>query len=390
MAVRKINGHWYVDFRWQNERLRRLSPSNTKGGAEAYETQLRQLVAQHRTIKEAMAALNPKAGVKVPTFAAFAERWLREYVMVENKRSEQYTKRLVLRAHLLPAFGRLQLTEITTAEVDRFKRQALNAGLKPKSVNNYLTILSKCLKTAMDWEVIEAMPRVRLLKTLMPDFRYLSEPELQALISAADGVWQAAILFGARTGLRFSELSALRWEDVDLEQRLVTVRRGRVLGEFESPKNYRIRHIRLITEVVEMLRRRSRGPTGLVFTFQDRVLSPKAASRHLHTICKRAGSVPHGWHVLRHTFASHLAQKGASLQALQRLLGHSSITMVLRYAHLSSSYLAETMQLLEPTRKLWAASGQPEQESASSTPPREPVPGADSPLTGAKKDHALA
>ncbi len=390
MAVRKIKGAWYVDFRWQTERVRKLSPLNTKGGAETYETQLRQLVAQHRTIKDALAALKPKVEVRVPTFAAFAERWLREYVTVENKRSEQYTKRLVLRTHLLPTFGHLQLSEITTAEVDRFKRQALDTGLKAKSVNNYLTILSKCLKTAMDWDVIEAMPRVRLLKAPMPDFRYLSEAELQQLISAADGVWQDAILFDARTGLRFSEFSALHWEDVDLEQRLVTVRRGRVLGEFESPKNYRIRHIRLVTEVVEMLRRRPRGPTGLVFTFQDRVLSPKAASRHLHAICKRAGSAPHGWHVLRHTFASHLAQKGASLQALQRLLGHSSMTMVLRYAHLSSTYLAETMQLLEPTGKLWAASGQPEQESASSIPPNESVPGADSPLPEAKKDHALA
>ncbi len=379
-----------MDFCWQNERLRKLSPSNTKGGAAAYETQLRQLVAQHRTIKDALVALKPKVEVKVPTFAAFVERWLREYVTVENKRSEQYTKQLVLRTHLLPAFGRLQLTEITTAEVDRFKRKLLDAGLKAKSVNNYLTILSKCLKTAMDWEVIEATPRVRLLKAPMPDFRYLSEPELQRLVSAADDVWRDAILFDALTGLRFSELSALRWEDIDLEQRLVTVRRGRVLGEIESPKNYRIRHIRLITEVVEMLRRRSRGPTGLVFTFQDRVLSPKAASRHLHAICKRAGSAPHGWHVLRHTFASRLAQKGASLQALQRLLGHSSITMVLRYAHLSSNYLAETMQLLEPSQKLSAASRQLEQESGSFLPSNWSVSRADSPLLEAKKDHALA
>lgn len=390
MAVRKISGSWYVDFRWQNERLRKLSPSNTKGGAEAYEIQLRQLVAQHGSIKKAVAALSPITQNEVPTFAAFSERWLREYVAVENKRSEQYTKRLALRAHLLPAFGHLRLTEITTADIDRFKGDLLDKGLKAKSVNNYVTILSKCLKTAVEWDVIATTPRIRLLKSPAPDFRYLSEIELRQLVAVADGVWRDMILFAARTGLRFSELSALDWSDVDFERRQVTVRRGRVLRAFESPKNYRIRHVPLTSEIIELLRRRYTGSARLVFTYMDQVICPQTAIRHLHAICERAKSPRHGWHVLRHTFASLLAQQGATLQALQRLLGHSSITMVMRYAHLSQNYLIETMRLLEPAHKLWAVSGQTGHEFTSATPSCELIPRADSLLIEAKRDHASA
>lgn len=391
MAVRKIKGSWWVDFHFGHERLRKRSPLNSKGGAEAYEVQLRQLVATHGTVPKALQALTPKAPVVLVTFAEFAAQWMRDYVAVNNKSSEQYTKHIVLRSHLLPVFGRLSLAEITVAEIDRFKGRAIAAGLKAKSVNNYVTILRTCLATAVEWGLLVALPRIHLLKAPMPGFRYLSEGELAALEAAADGVWRDLIVFAARTGLRISELIALEWPDIDLVNRLVTVRRGCVRGHLDSPKNYRIRHVPLTTEVVAILApHQSTG--GLVFTHQGRPVSPKTAHVHLHTICRRANLAPHGWHVFRHTFASLLAQRGASLQALKELLGHSSLTMVLRYAHLAPSYLAETIRLLEapaPAR-LWATGCQPEH---SERLPALSLIASEAPhswLNPASKDHACA
>lgn len=359
MAVTKVKGSWWVDFSYNADRLRKRSPLNTRSGAAAFEGQLRHLVARHGTVRAALAALEPEVREKAMCFARFAERWMRDYVSVHNKHSEQYTKHLVLRTRLIPAFGALDLASITTAEVDRFKRKTMESALKPKSINNYLTILRKCLGTAVDWGLLSALPNIRLLKAPAPGFRYLTTEEVVALATAAEGVWHDMIVFAAQTGLRFSELTALEWTDIDVKNRIVSVRRGRVMRQISSPKNYRVRHVPLSTAVLVALEGRRRGE-GLVFSYHDRPISSQTAIVYLHAACCRAGIAPHGWHVLRHTFASHLAQRGASLQALKELLGHSSITMVLRYAHLAPNYLAETIRLLEPAPLGMAAGRQPE------------------------------
>ncbi len=382
MAVRKIKGSWWVDFMYQSERLRRRSPSNTKAGAEAFEVHLRQTVATHGSVKTALAALTFRDEAMPVTFAVFAERWQREYVAVNNKPSERYTKQIVLRTHLVPMFGQLPLSAITLAKVDQFKQRALERGLAPKSVNNYLTILRKCLSTAVEWEVLAVVPRIRLLKVATPGFRYLSDAEVAALVTAAYGVWRDMILVGARTGLRFSEMSALDWSDLDLRNGLLTVRHGRVLGQVSSPKNNRIRHVPLTADVRAALAPRQTA-TGLVFENAGRPVAPQTASVRLHAICERAGIKPHGWHVLRHTFASHLAQRGASLQAIKELLGHSSLTMVLRYAHLAPEYLAQTIRLLDaaPPLRFTAARCQPESNSRLPEPQPELMRQAISGLT---------
>ena len=67
----------------------------------------------------------------------------------------------------------------------------------------------------------------------------------------------------------------------------------------------------------------------------------------LKTVCRRANLRPISWHVLRHTFASHLVMKGAALKTVQELLGHATIDMTMRYAHLSPEVKRDTVDLLD-------------------------------------------
>lgn len=382
MAVRKINGHWYVDFRWQNERLRRLSPSNTKGGAEAYETQLRQLVAQHRTIKDALAALKPEEESRAPFFKDFVDRWLLNYVDVHNRPSERRKKRLTLKRDLLPAFGAKRLDEIRAADIGAFSRDQLERGLKAKTVNNRLSLLRTCLTTAIEWEELKDLPRVKFLRTPPPETKFVREEDAEKLLAVCPPApWRELVLTAIRTGLRFNELIALEWTAVNLDTATLQVLRGEVEGHVDAPKNNRFRTIPLTSDVVAALQSLPRVHAR-VFTYQGRSLKYTNAYKHLAKFSKLAG-IPHtSWHPLRHTFATHLYAKGAYLKSVQDLMGHSTINMTMRYTHVVPEVLRATVNLLDPGSKpLWAVSGQQGAQSVPQRFSRHSPPTTESSLT---------
>src|SRR5262249_35485125 len=106
---------------------------------------------------------------------------------------------------------------------------------------------------------------------------------------------------------------------------------------------------------------RRRESTGYVFTNAlGRPLNHSWLTYYLDKACQKAGLRRITWHVLRHTFASHLAMRGVPLNTVQALLGHSTIMMTMRYAHVAPSTLRSAIDLLNPKRHYAAASfGQP-------------------------------
>lgn len=147
------------------------------------------------------------------------------------------------------------------------------------------------------------------------------------------------------------ELTALDWGDVDLQKKTITVRRALVRNIMVSPKSNKIRHLPLTDELCLLLSKREKKK-GFLFTDNNgQPFKAECARRTLHRICEKGGVKIVGWDTLRHTFASHLAEAGASMRAIQELLGHSDIKMTMRYAHLSSSTLRRTIKLLEPDAK---------------------------------------
>ena len=92
----------------------------------------------------------------------------------------------------------------------------------------------------------------------------------------------------------------------------------------------------------------ARARTGYVFLdASKRPFDHQRLKVRLAGVCKRAGLRRIGWHTLRHTFASHLAMRGVPLGAVQALLGHSTITTTMRYAHLAPSTLRTAIDLLD-------------------------------------------
>lgn len=273
---------------------------------------------------------------RVPTVAEFATDYIETYAKTNNKPSEVRSKEMHLKHHVLPEFGKLALDAVTKPRIEKFKAKKLEQGLKPKSVNNSLAVLSGLLSVAVEWDLIPAKPKVKLLKDADPEFDFLEFEELDRLVAAAEEPWRSVITVAARTGLRPGEWRALRWVDVDLVGRKIVVRQNRVNGQEGTPKNGRKRTVDLSEQAVAALRRHKhlRGP--YVFCREDGTpLDEPECRAPLRRASRLAGLREVNWYTLRHTFASHLAMRGVPLRAIQELMGHATVTMTLRYAHLS-------------------------------------------------------
>jgi len=330
MSIYKNKNKYWISIYYGNQRFRMASPENTKAGAMAYEASLRQKLARGEPIIE-----EPEHNEVVPTFKEFSEKWFEVYVKTNNKYSEILNKESLLRAHLNPFFGEKLLDKISALDIESYKAKKLKDGQASKSVNNHLIALSKCLKVAQEWEVIENVPRIKLLKVEPQKFDFLSIEECQLLLDNCDGVLREMILFGLKTGLRFGELIALEWNDISLSNNLMTVQRSISRGRLGSTKSNKIRYVPLLEDISQMLSSRVRK-SGYVFDREDKKpLNPALCLRWLHRACARAGLRRIGWHALRHTFASNLAQNGVSVVLIKELLGHADIKTTMRYSHLT-------------------------------------------------------
>jgi integrase len=344
MGVRKLKHAWWVDFQIDGVRYRKRSPENSRSGAVAYETIVRQRLARGEPIRQS--AKEPE-----PTFEEFSWRWFNTYVKSNNKHSEQLSKKYALSSSLVPFFGHMPVRQIKSYDIERYKAQQLQHGFKNKTIANRLTILNKCLVTAYEWLELEgAPPKIKWLRWAPPEVDYLSPDECKLLLSHAEGTIFEMVLMALRTGMRQGELRALQWSSMDWLTRSVAVRHSRDDHQrlLVPPKNGRTRHIPLDTDVYTLLHARKRG-TGYVFLASD---GQPFTSDRLHDAMQRllrqAKFRRIGWHTLRHTFASLLAMRGVPLPAIKELLGHATITTTMRYAHVSPSTLRAAIEMLNP------------------------------------------
>jgi len=353
MAVRKDtrDGTWRyrVVVKLPNERLIRISGTpqiNTKAAAEIAEREHIQRVLSKPSVTGSPAK-------EVPTLTKFATEFLETYVASNNKPSEIESKRMILRRHLIPFFGPKRLDQIKQREIEAYKSRKKRTedgveGLSPKTINNHLTVLRKMLSLSAEWELIPNVPPVKWMKVPAPEFDFLTFEEAEKIEKHAPGEWRAMIALALATGLRLGELLALQWGDLDLVHGRVLVRRAVARGTVGTPKSGRSREVPLHDRVVQVMKKHRHLRGELVFCDMDgRMFTKGACKCPLWTACRRAELRLIGWHVLRHTFASHLAMRGAPLKAIQELLGHASIEMTMRYAHLSPDVKRDAVRLLE-------------------------------------------
>ncbi len=295
---------------------------------------------------------------EVPTLEEFKTRFLDSYARANRQKPSGIAqKEIVLRVHLVPFLGKKRLDAISNEDVQRLKQHLGKKAVK--TVNNVLTVLSKLLKVAVEWDVIDRLPcTVRLLKTPSGSMRFWEFDEYARLVEAArtiDARALLAILLGGEAGLRAGEIRALEWKDVDWTQRHLRVERSDWRGHVTTTKGNRSRFVPMTTRLLAALQQHRHLRSLRVLCEADGRPLTANALVHLVEQATRAAGLTKGRkpkgagpHVLRHTFCSHLAMRSAPARAIQELAGHRDLTTTQRYMHLGAATLDSAIRLLEP------------------------------------------
>jgi integrase len=292
-----------------------------------------------------------------------------------QKPSTIAAKEMILRLHLKPLLGGQRLDAITNEDVQRLKTTL--SAKAPKTVNNALTVLSTLLKAAVEWSVIERMPcTIRMLKVSKSSVAFHDFDVYERLVEAAfrtDPQTHLIILLGGEAGLRLGEMIALQWPDVDLDKRQLCIQRSDWHGQVTATKNGRLRHIPLTKRLTTALREHRHLRSSLVLCDdKSQPILRRTVQNWVRRAARRGKVQNSGVHVLRHTFCSHLAMKGAPARAIQELAGHADLSTTQRYMHLSPAAIEGAIRLLDQPfsdhgRGDIVETGDPKSVSASET-----------------------
>ena len=328
---------------------------------------------------------------KLKTLRAFIENKYKQWVIVEKKWGEGTVNRICLNFSWLldRPMCEIDVNTIENWRAERAKKDKTGKELKDKkksasTINRDIASLRSALTKAVEWKIIDKHPLAGL-KPLKTDdnakIRYLSSDEESRLRSALDerqrklvnqrvsaNTWRKErrhplkpdlskvtypdhlkpmFLLSINTGIRQGELFKLRWENVDFANRLLTIAGS-------TAKTQKTRHIPLNEEAYTVLTEWKKQESKSVLVFTGKNNEPfnnvKKSWANLLKSAQLAFPSDHPlhfrWHDIRHTFASKLVMKGVDLYVVKTLMGHSSIKMTERYAHLSPGHLKKAVEKL--------------------------------------------
>lgn len=257
-------------------------------------------------------------------------------------------KRRQLAQHLIPFLGAKPLTDITTNDLERYKRQRKEKGAAAATINRELAVVSHLFSKALEWKWLAHKPaRINRLKEENARDVYLTQEQLEGLLkSTGEDQNPHVYLFtkiGLETSMRKSEILSIRLDDIDVTRCMIFVPVAKN-GKREQPITAGLAdELRLHLELAE---------PGQTFLFP----SARAKKGHTVNIDKpfRRSVAAAGLdtkevvrHTLRHTAITHLVQAGVDLPTVQRISGHKTLHMVLRYAHQNNEHIRAALGKLE-------------------------------------------
>ena len=256
----------------------------------------------------------------------------------------------VLRNHILPAFEHRPLAEITKGEITAFIHGRISTGLASGTINRLLNALKAIFSRAVEWEIagLEKNPAHGIKQ--LPDNhrreRFLSPEEAahltRCVAASPNRMLFPIVAFLLLTGCRKREVLDARWEFIDLDRGQLTI----PLSKSGKPRHVALSSgaIAVLRQVREILRQEmGAAADACPWVFPNPETGKPFVSIYVswNTARSMAGLKDVRIHDLRHSFASALVNRGATLFDVQKLLGHSSPKMTERYSHLTQGRLMD-------------------------------------------------
>lgn len=334
---KRKNGIWYVF--WFDENGRRCKTSTgTKLKSEALK--FLSTFNPKRTGKENTGTQENTVGYS-PLLSGFMNEFIEYSNTIHTIKTTQH-HRTALREFIRIA-GDRRLNDITVRDIERFIGQKKTEASNYTAIK-YLSALRSSFETAVRWKLITENQFLHVSRPKVAESRpvYFTAEQFEKLLKVIyDPEIRDISILAVSTGMRLSEIINLRWQDVDFNRRLINIvnRNGFTT---KTKKNRSIPINRSLLEVLVI--RENAAQNHLVFHDRFKPWRDTKLSKKFKDYVRKA-KLPEGlrFHSLRHTFASWLVQRGVSLYEVSRLLGHSTVKMSEKYAHLQTNELHDTI-----------------------------------------------
>jgi len=324
--VRKRGDSWYIDYRAYGKRYRECIGSNKKLAEEVLHKRLTE-IAEGKF-------LDKKNKLNVG-FTNFVD----DYIEIYSKHNKKSWKSDLARLKPLKAFfNGKYLHMITSLMVEEYKAKRIKE-VSPATVNRELACFKHMFTMAMQWGKADGNPakKVKLFRENNQRLRFLDNNEAETLVSNCQGILKRIVIIALNTGMRKSEILGLKWTDIDFRNNVIYILDTKNGDKKELPMNDIVKQT--------LIKQPKHKDSPHIFCnnsgkpFRDVRKSFIAALRKSDIINFR-------FHDLRHTFASQLIMSGVDLNTVRELMGHKSIRMTLRYAHLSPAHKKRAVDVL--------------------------------------------
>jgi integrase len=279
------------------------------------------------------------------TFDELSDHYLTNF---QGQKSFHRWKSQIIRV-LRGTFGGKKLSEIVYLDLETFRnhRKATETyASKPRSearVNREMAVLKHMLNKAVEWGWLEVSPFKRGSRLMFREkndrLRFLTHEEADRLLTHCLPHLRPIVETALMTGMRKEELLSLKWEQI---------RNGYIYLSSAMTKGGKSRQIPVndrLEEVLRALRQETQLRSSYVFS-DSQGKRWGNVRKSFESACRKAGLTDFRFHDLRHTFASWLVMAGADIRSVQELLGHASLAMTMRYAHLAPGHLIKSINLI--------------------------------------------
>lgn len=302
------------------------------------------------------------------TFQDVYKQWLKNNEM-KQKKATQYRYAYLIEKHLLPAFGKQDIKEMSALKINAFLQEKMQRGsfnhdaLSPAYVRSMGVLLQSVMKFAVQEEYCRPLKSEIIKPSIKQnDLQVLTTIQQQRLehylLEHMDPV-HMGIFLSLHMGLRIGEICALQWTDIDLENRVLHVRHttARVLNKdakttewiIDLPKTKASKRTIPISDKLNTLlwELKQKSLSEYVVSDQRTFINPRVFSYRYHKVCKICDLKKIHFHTLRHTFATRCIAVGMDVKSLSELLGHSNVSITLNtYVHPSMDQKRSQMEKL--------------------------------------------